>query len=675
VEESFDNLPPLPDALDLGGFDELSRVQAQLPAGCYYLRFSVASASHAELLGTLRVEHAGTSITASGDAYYRLTRLPSIPIARSLGAYEAPLPSAGVPILPRGSYRYYLRMTDVSADAAGGRVRLSFEAWEYGHASKRWVNRGARTAELVQGTAPTGYPAGTRFFEGDVRQGGSTRGRLSIGWISRYLRRARVEVDRVSTAEAPRASGSGVSIQDVFDHVKWQVSLVESSSGVSEPSGAFWSDAELHAAMLSQRERVDLDEEWRYHLLCVRRLTSTSRGIMYDAYGTASNNVPREGAAISSHWVVPSAPSWGSAQGQRFGAATAAYFRTAVHELSHALGLYHPSAGDHGTHIMQTTDVIVANASAATPFPANISWQHSAADQKRLRHFPDHWVRPGGQAFGGDYATAPLSVDAADGALRLEVTPLLASVPLGAPVRVHVRLTNRSDGPLRVPASISLKRGALHGVVRGPARRDKTFRTCVLCVDEEIETCELAPGASLERDETLLRGREGPLFDAPGLHQIAVHLDWHDGDHTLRVSAETAVIVGSPVDEAHANAARDVLACPDLLLLLAFGGDHLADAQGALAKALDNPVLRPHFAFVEARRLSEAFFDREARLGEAEALLDADTVWSQSEKAKLTHLRDAASDRHAVPHDAHRARPVSARESPRSHDDNPSVAL
>ena len=97
--------------------------------------------------------------------------------------------------------------------------------------------------------------------------------------------------------------------------------------------------------------------------------------------------------------------------GKRFGASKSAYFRTAVHELSHAFGLYHPGAPS-GEHIMQTTEVIAGNGTAALPFPKNIQWYHSFPDRQRLRHLPDVWVRPGGIPFGKPYSTVPQSDDA-----------------------------------------------------------------------------------------------------------------------------------------------------------------------------------------------------------------------------------------------------------------------
>ena len=65
-------------------------------------------------------------------------------------------------------------------------------------------------------------------------------------------------------------------------------------------------------------------------------------------------------------------------------------------------------------------------------------------------------------------------------------------------------------------------------------------------------------------------------------------------------------MVTPPVDDAHAEAALKVLTTPDALLTLALGGDHLDEGIEAIQAALDNPVLRPHFAYIEAKRVGPA---------------------------------------------------------------------
>jgi hypothetical protein len=466
-----------------------------------------------------------------------------------------------------------------------------------------------------------------------------------MGWVSKYFRSATVDIDRVSVSEAPLNNGAGLDWKGVFDQVGWDVNLVVSNANVAEPSGEGWSDAEMHAAMLARRDASNLDAEWRYHVLAVRMLDSTPRGIMYDVGATDSNNVPREGVGISSHWVIPNAAPWGTVKGQRFGAAAAPYFRTVIHEIGHAFGLFHNTV-DNG--FMNTTDVIAASCPAT--FPSCVKWSYAADDLKRLRHYSDMFVRPGATTFGSaSNATPPITptdLDVVPPGLVLNVSALLVSVPIGAPVRVDLLLKNTGDAPVVAPTTISMKSGFVTGKVIDPSGTVRDFAPIVRCV-EEAQLGTLQPGQRVEDSLTLLRGAQGALFPMPGAYRIQVLLSWEINGIEVSVLGESALMVTGAQDAEHAEVALKVLSTPDTVLTLALGGDHMKDGIEAIQAALKQKVLRPHFAWIEAKRLAQRFGKREADIEAASNLIDAETTMSGAEyrKAQKVLGQDGAESR------------------------------
>lgn len=627
-----DNAPKLPETIlvDDRPASDASGVLHRLKYGCYFLQWRPPNHFSYRLNGTMRIERHGQGLTASGDLYHHQpTKVVSFPSFRVIPNLD-PSPSAGIPIFARSSYRYYLRVTQIlERSTTSNSFTMKFGRWNFNVSNNSWSNDGTYTALMTFKTAPEGYPSGAVYLEGSsvTDPSGTDTGTISIGWVSKYLRKAALEIDRVSNSEHPGNNGSGVDWQDVYEAVDWDVNVYESDTNLDEPSGQSWSDAEMHQAMLARRDLADLDTEWRYHLICVRRLDSTSRGIMYDAYSGDSNNIPREGAGISSHWMIPKLPEWGSVQGQRFGAVAAPYFRTAVHEIGHAMGLYHNTV-DNG--FMNTTGVIAASPGV---FPSNIQWSFNAADAKRLRHMPDPWVRPGMIPFGRSYSSAPISptnmMDMGN-AMTLRIEPLLDTIPIGAPVRVRVTLTNNSDAPIDAPQSVSLKSQHVSGRVVDPSGASRSFRSVMRCI-EEHEHEVLKAGASIYADITLLRGSEGALFPSSGLHQVEIDVTWEMDKMPVRVSAQVPIIVTPPVDDSHAKAALATLTAPDLLLTLAFGGDHLDEGVVALQTAMSDKTLAPHFAVVEGKRVGRRFGNRRANPKAAIQCISTDAVMSPSE--------------------------------------------
>ncbi|PCI33600.1 MAG: hypothetical protein COB54_04725 [Alphaproteobacteria bacterium] len=603
--------------------------------GCYFLQFKPLNSTWSHFNGTLRVERHQSGVTASGDLYYH----PKFYFKKSrLVKNQDPSPRCGIPIFKRNKYRYYLSINKILEGITfGNSFKLGFDLYKYDPTNHSWGPKIVRKAKMVFETPPDNYPADAKYLEGDLRdENGNRLGRITMGWVSKYLRKATVEVDRYKASPQPADNGTDVSWRSVFKTVKWDMNAYESDPNVKEPNGESWSNAELHKKMIQRRDRRDLDSRWRYHLLCVRRLDATSRGIMFDAFATDSNNIPREGAAIASHWKIPNDEKWGDVRNRLFGDTPTAYFRTAVHEIGHAMGLYH-NALDEG--FMNTTGVI---ADSPGTFPHNIQWSFNGKDEKWLKHAPDPWVRPGMVPF--EVARNVQVISPEDEAVILEtltvdVSPLAKTVPLGAPVRVRLKVNNPTDHAIPFPESISLSSGIVSGRVRDPSGAERSYRSLVICADQD-KLIDIQPHETISRDMTLLRGNEGALFQVAGAHEIHVDLAWEIDNMPVKLEATTRVMVSPALDQAHAEAAMEVLACPDLLLTLALGGDHITEGIAALDKVLKNEVLAPYYKIIEAKRLGNLKGQRTPNFVKAAKLIDKNTIMTGNE---AEHLQGALS--------------------------------
>ena len=678
------NAPPLPDPLPIGEAPKATDSKdAPLPPpvmfpqpfpfpiriravrqGAWLVNYVPSNTTNVAYDGTIRVETHGNGATrtASGDLYQRpVLIIPTLPFPFPRGVprtimLNAPDPSKGIPIQSRGRYRYYLRVTEIlESITLSDSFILGLQMWKYTAApdnTATWSNDGDYIATMKWMTPPanSGYPSASDYLEGDLLKAGAVVGRLKMGWVSEFYRKATLEIDTVNGADRPLDSGAGQSWETVYKALGYDVTLDLSDTNVPQPSGDGWTDAEAHAAMMAHRDENNLDLEWRYHMLAVKNLDSTPRGILYDWNATDSNKVPREGVAIAANYVFESAPDpangipdWGAVKGKQFSTVKAAYFRAAVHEMGHAFGISRHNTVNTG--FMNTTDAIAraALSTPATPFPDNILWDYADDDRKKLRHWSDMFVRPGGIVFGGaSNTTPPITTDDEIEVpeLKLEVTALLSEVPLGAPVRIDVKLTNTSEAPMLAPRDVGLRSACMTGFVQDASGRVRTFRPLVHCVDS-IDTAVLEAGESIAGSMTLLRGAEGALFPSSGVSQIFLKAGWDVGDCSVQatVTGKTTVFITDAHDSKHAAAAHKILTTPDAHLVLVLGGDHLEDGIKAIQQAVEDKTLGPHYAAVEAKRLAQPFEERCANCEEAKKLVEQKgVVVSRKEKAKLIRL-------------------------------------
>jgi hypothetical protein len=305
--------PPLPDPVPTP--PRKTPTATPLPDGCYLLEYTPAAEATAVYDGTFRVETKTARLIASGDLYQRNA------------AGSAPDPACGIPIFPVQAYRHYVRLIQLFEVDHG--FDLAFEL----HPLKRetvvepsgeTIITAAFEAPVVAFAARMAPLSPGSRFAGDVTgSDGTAAGTLSLTWVSPYLRRATIEMDRVAGCELPLDNGEGENWRTIFDKVGWDITLRISDSDIEEPDGGFWSGAEAHATMLARRDVPNLDNEWRYYLLAVRKIEALlpssdpaigERGYMFDEKGADTDKLPREGLVVASDWPIPDQPMWGLVQ-------------------------------------------------------------------------------------------------------------------------------------------------------------------------------------------------------------------------------------------------------------------------------------------------------------------------------------------------------------------------
>ena len=308
-----------------------------------------------------------------------------------------------------------------------GGFDLTFEAHRFNQvkmtlldtSKTHWVLEDVLTAHMSAGLVPSDdpfpapedfplparFPFSGQFFSGPVTdRAGNKTGVLKMGQVSPHLRKATIEIDRVPDAEFPRDNQADVTWKTVFNRLNWDVTVSESDTDISKPDGPLWKPADAEAAMRKYRDSNDLDAEWRYHILVVQLMTGTDSnlGMMYDR--GSGDGAAREGLYIASQFKFPpDDPKWGPLRGLLCGT-TPAFFRTALHEMGHAMGLFHNL---RGFCFMRPTEEIASGAPASAPFPSNVVWSYDPDDEHRLRHWPDIAVRPGGVDLGGGDVSPP----------------------------------------------------------------------------------------------------------------------------------------------------------------------------------------------------------------------------------------------------------------------------
>jgi hypothetical protein len=624
------------------GNRQLLNPDRRLRAGCYYMHFEPtypywgendppedSARQVREYSGTLRVVHynnegtrafspketesgqTGEVLNISGDLY-----------ARPPGA-QVP-DCKPIPIFPIPEYRFYLLGTRIE-DGERGEFTLFLDSYDF--CAGRGNPPCPVTVRLRWGQAPDGSRSAFDFLEGSVWDENHDQiGNLSLKWVSNYLRSGVIEIDRVNDVAMPLNNHSGIEKElsghveqiawsDVFEACGWSMEALISDQP-AEPASKIWSEPELHRALPELLDSFDVDHEWRYHIFCVGKLEDTGRGYEFQSEGGEIGSGLFESVVLAAKYEFSGTDSknrtWGILEGRTLDE-TPAYFRTAAHEIGHALNLEHNFSTPG---FMATTDAVrEISEKKATRQGINvlnaIEWKFAPDDLERLRHWPDIVVRPGTKQrpkftlpgidvfrfdplFGGADENAP-KIE-----LEFDVKPLCEQVPLGAPVRILLTLTNKGGAPIKVP-QLRLKAGNISGRVESRSADVRSF-VPLSGPDDDLGLETLDPESSIKGSLTLLSGPDGALFPEPGSHTVTVDLQVYRNGTYFGLSKSTQVWVEPFVDEKQRRVATLLLQSKAALVNFVIG-DGLTEGNQAINLALNNPILGPHYAIVALKRL------------------------------------------------------------------------
>lgn len=642
------------EILSLFPHHPFSATNLPLKQGCYYATM-LLPAFDLNLHGTLRLEIVDEMLAASGDLYKietidsLLVTLPDPPSEELVNLTNL----RKVPVFPVRQYASYFKLTHLENSAMQFRQYFYFHEDSSGDPLHRFSTTTEGLPAFIEinldlkqsGNFNPDLPAFTSEVFNDQQE---IIGTFTMHWVSDFFRRFNLEIDALQDTEMPRMETTPIDWGEIFSSIGWEVNVVEDQGDRVGNPGAPWNNGELHAQMLNWRNRhqeSDADEWW-YYLLCIPTHENGHLGIMFDDPTFDGNKVAREGAAICAEKVLESAQGWPEPiAGKMLGELPPAYFRTALHELGHMMGLRHEPTPN--TRLMNQTNVINFRSEENTPaFPENISWVFAPKDEICLKHMPDIWVRPGGIGWNIDFDkntailndreetdiesdTTTADSDGSLKALTLEVSHLsavpqkdgpeisLKDLPLGVPVRidVHLKLAEEAD-PIEVPASLSLKTGFINIEVQqlGLDKAPQSLQSVIYFEGAETGLTLLNDKSSISHSYTLLHNKNGALFPTPGNYSIRVTLQWHNSSgREMKISGETKITISEPQSREHWELAERILNQPEVTQMIIFGGWHLKQGFEVLDIAATDPKLNAlfgaHYAINLSKCYSYRFFD------------------------------------------------------------------
>jgi hypothetical protein len=524
-------------------------------------------------------------------------------ISVAAAASGSPSSDTQVPIFARSQYHSYLNVTSVSTVVTeqARTVKLVVGRYDYTHPVTGDFTGSFSSVANVTGTIEFSILSETPFgpgFSGRWTVNGADIGVVTMSYVSKFFRRATVEIDTLAGAVAPQPVPDGAGGMEYFDTVYakhgWDLKVVVDQNSVPVPAGITptnsWSPSNLHGLMTSNRKTsTNLDSDWYVHLMVVPSKLGTGRGIMYDTL-----DVPREGCASFSDDGYPATESsnFGTAANKRQRDVARAFLRSAVHEVTHTFNQVHQEQETEADNSIMTTTPSVADVLGSPTtgepgvFPDQINLAVNNTVRHHLVHMPDPVIRPGGWPFASWFGSTVLqSTDCNrfnDSELELVVTQM-DRVVMGQPVLLKWKLTNCSKTSLVVPSDISISGTFASITITDAFKVQRQFRPYVIVCDN-IKLDKLKPGASVSSSHVLFWSTNGFAFPMPGYYCVTVAVTWSAKGVHVGVDKSTDVFVEFPTTDAD-NIAAGLVMNSEVGKWVALGGKahHLVEAKRRLA--------------------------------------------------------------------------------------------